>query len=78
MTNRKNERHQVLQTGTISFEGSKIDCAVHDISVGGAKIEIDSDIVIPDSFDLLMHTESGKQRCHVAWRKRARIGVAFS
>jgi hypothetical protein len=78
MTNRKNERHQVLQTGTISFKGSKIDCAVHDISVDGAKIEIDSYIVIPDSFDLLMHTESGKQRCHVVWRKRARIGVAFS
>ena len=78
MNNRKNERHQVLETGTISFQGSKIDCAVHDLSVGGAKLEIDGDIVIPDSFDLLMHNESGKQRCHVVWRKQARIGVAFS
>jgi len=78
MNNRKNERHQVLETGTISFQGSKIDCAVHDISVGGAKLEIDSDTAIPDSFDLLMRNQSGKQRCHVVWRKQARIGVAFS
>jgi hypothetical protein len=77
MNNRKNERLQV-QTGTISFQSSKIDCAVHDISVGGAKLEIDGDIVIPNSFDLLLHNESGKQRCHVVWRKQARIGVAFS
>jgi hypothetical protein len=46
--------------------------------VGGAKLEIDGDIVVPDSFDLLMHNKSGKQRCHVVWRKQARIGVAFS
>ena len=78
MNNRKNERHQVLETGTILFQGSKIDCAVHDISVGGAKLEIDADIVIPDSFDLLMRNECGKQRCHVVWRRQARIGVAFS
>lgn len=78
MNNRKSDRHQALETGTISFQGSRVDCAVHDISVGGAKLEIDGDVVIPDSFDLIMHTDSGKQRCHVVWRKRGRIGVAFS
>jgi len=78
MNNRKNERHQVLETGTITFQGSKIDCAVHDISVGGEKFEKNSDTAIPDSFDLLMRNQSGKQRCHVVWRKQARIGVAFS
>jgi hypothetical protein len=25
-----------------------------------------------------MRNECGKQRCHVVWRKQARIGVAFS
>src|SRR6266516_2847077 len=77
MNNRKNERHHVLKTGTISFQGSRIDCAVHDISVEGAKLEVDSDIGIPDSFDLLMHSESSQQRCQVVWRKQTRIGVAF-
>jgi hypothetical protein len=77
MNNRSNERHQVLKTGTISFENSKIDCAVHDLSQGGANLEVDSQVGIPDAFDLLI-ADTGKQRCHVVWRKEARIGVAFS
>jgi hypothetical protein len=77
MNHRKNERHQLLTAGTISFQGSKIDCAVHDLSLGGAKLEVDSHTGIPDTFDLLM-AHTGKQRCHVVWRKEGRIGVAFS
>jgi PilZ domain len=78
MNNRRNERHQVLKAGTISFQGSKIDCAVHDVSAGGANLEIDSQKSVPDSFDLLIDAQTGKQRCRVVWRKEARIGVAFS
>jgi hypothetical protein len=78
MDNRRNERHQVLKAGTILFQGAKIDCAVYDVSVGGAKLEVDSQLPIPDSFDLLIDSQTGKQRCHVVWRKEARIGVAFS
>jgi PilZ domain len=77
MNNRKNDRHQVLKAGTISFQGSTIDCAVHDLSLGGAKLEVDSHVGIPDTFDLLI-ADTGKQRCHVVWRKETRIGVAFS
>jgi hypothetical protein len=78
MNNRINERHQVLRAGTISFQGSKIDCAVHNVSLGGAKLEVDDRIEVPDSFDLLIDAETGKQHCHVVWRKERRIGVAFS
>jgi hypothetical protein len=78
MNNRRNERQQVLKAGTISFQGSKIDCAIHDVSVGGANLEVDSQMSVPDSFDLLIDSQRGKQRCHVVWRKEARIGVAFS
>jgi hypothetical protein len=77
MNNRSNECHQVLKTGTISFESSKIDCAVHDLSLGGANLEVDCQVGIPDAFDLLIG-DTGKQRCHVVWRKEARIRVAFS
>jgi hypothetical protein len=78
MNNRKNERHNVLKAGTILFQSSKIDCAVHDVSVGGANLEVDSQLPIPDSFDLLIDAQTGKQRCQVVWRKEARIGVVFS
>jgi len=78
MNNRRNERHPVLKAGTISFQGAKIDCAVYDVSVGGANLEVDSQLAVPDSFDLLIDAQIGKQRCRVVWRKEARIGVAFS
>ncbi len=77
MDNRTDARHKVLKAGTILFEGRKIDCAVHDLSLAGANLEVDSLTGIPDSFDLLT-ADAGKQRCHVIWRKESRIGVAFS
>ena len=77
MNNRKNDRYQVLEAGTISFQGSTIDCAVYDLSLGGAKLEVDSHVEVPDTFDLLI-ADTGKQRCHVVWRKETQIGVAFS
>jgi PilZ domain-containing protein len=78
MNNRRHERQGALTPGTILFQDSKIDCAVHDVSVGGANLEVDSQIAIPNSFDLLIAAETGKQRCHVVWRKGPRMGVAFS
>jgi PilZ domain-containing protein len=76
MNNRTNERYQLLQAGTISYQDRTIDCAVHDLSLGGANLEVDSQIGIPDSFDLLI-ADTGKQCCRVIWRKEGRLGVAF-
>jgi hypothetical protein len=77
MNNRSDERHEVRKAGTISFQSSSIGCTVRNISIGGANLEVESHIAIPDSFDLMISAENGKQHCHVVWRKERRIGVAF-
>lgn len=77
MKSREHERHPILGAGTISFQTSRIECAIHNISIGGANLEIESDRGIPDSFHLLMAGEIGDRRCRVVWRKERRIGVAF-
>ena len=79
MNNRNSERHEVLEAGTITFQGSGsgIDCTVRNISIGGASLEVDNSTGIPNSFDLLIDAENSKQHCHVVWRKEQRIGVAF-
>jgi PilZ domain len=77
MNNRSNERHQVRKAGTISFRSSSIDCTIHNISIGGANLEVESHIGIPDSFHLTINAENGRQHCHVVWRNERRIGVAF-
>ena len=43
------QRQQVLKAGTISFDGSGIDCLVRKMSSYGANLEVESQIGIPNS-----------------------------
>ena len=74
---RDSQRQHVLKAGTILFDGSGTDCLVRKMSPGGANLEVESQIGIPDSFDLVIDVEHSSQHCHVVWRKARRIGVAF-
>jgi hypothetical protein len=74
---RRTQGQQILKTGTISFDGSGIDCLVRKMSGEGANLEVESQIGIPDSFDLVIDTEHSNHHCHVVWRKARRIGIAF-
>jgi PilZ domain len=78
MEKRNTERHQILKAGIISFQGSNIECMVHNISIGGANLEVGGGARIPDSFDLTIDAEDGTQHCDVVWRTDRRIGVSFS
>jgi hypothetical protein len=75
--NRVTQRQKVIKAGTISFDGSGIDCLVRNMSVRGANLEVESQIGIPNSFDLVINAEHSNQHCHIVWRKARRIGVAF-
>ena len=72
-------RHRVLKGAQIVFKGHEavIDCVVRNLSDGGACLNVDSSIGIPDSFDLLLdHASVGN--CRVTWRKATQIGVKFA
>jgi PilZ domain len=75
--NRGTQRKNVVRAGTISFDGSGIDCLVRNMSVGGANLEVENQIGIPCSFDLVINVEHSNRHCHVVWRKARRIGIAF-
>jgi hypothetical protein len=74
---RGTQRQPILKAGTISFDGSGIDCLVRNMSGDGANLEVESKIGIPDSFDLVVDPEHSNHHCHVVWRKARRIRVAF-
>ena len=74
---RGTQRQPILKAGTISFDGSGIDCLVRKMSGEGANLEVESQIGIPNSFDLVIGSEHSYHQCHVVWRKARRIGVAF-
>ena len=63
---RGTQSRQTLKAGTISFDGSGIDCLVRKMSGYGANLEVESQIGIPKSFDLVIATEqqqSSLSRC---------------
>ena len=77
MNNKRYQRQNVMKAGTIVFGGSGIDCLVRNISDSGANLEVESQIGIPNSFDLVIDTERSNHHCHVVWQKARRIGIAF-
>lgn len=72
---RSTPRHRVLKGATISFGGGAISCAVRNLSDGGASLEVESPVGIPDS--IVLELDGGDRRCRVIWRKEKRIGVRF-
>jgi len=47
------------------------------MTLGGANLEVESQIGIPSSFELVIEAERSNHHCLVVWRKARRIGVAF-
>jgi hypothetical protein len=70
-------RRRVLKTGSITFDGSAIDCILRNLSETGAALEVSSPVGIPDQFVLVVAADNVRHRCSVVWRKERRIGVAF-
>jgi hypothetical protein len=52
-----------------------IDCHVVDYSPGGACLEVDPQIRLPERFELLFGAT--KKRCRVVWKAGRRLGVVF-
>ena len=72
-------RALTLKTATIRSVDmpSDIDCAILDISEGGACILVPVGAEIPNSFDLAIDPQRTSHACTLAWRAGTRIGVSF-
>lgn len=70
-------RHRVLKAGTIEFGGGGIDCTVRNLSGTGAALEVADQTGIPEKFNLIVPGDGLHLPCHIVWRSRYRIGVAF-
>jgi hypothetical protein len=54
------------------------DCAIVDVSQGGARIAVLAADMVPDEFLLAFSPKSDvNRRCKVAWRKDDEVGVIF-
>jgi ribosomal protein L19 len=74
---RASPRHRVFKGGTIAFENSGFACTVRNISSGGAAIELDGPVALPQSFTLSIARDNVVRHCRPVWRNDKRVGVAF-
>ncbi|MCK1387207.1 PilZ domain-containing protein [Bradyrhizobium sp. 21] len=70
-------RHRVFKGGTLTFENSGIACTVRNMSEGGAAIDLDAPVKLPQSFTLAIARDNFVRNCRTVWRSDTRIGLAF-
>lgn len=72
-------RRRVLRGGTIAFSGRQVTlpCVVRDISDGGARLQLEHPLHVPDTFELIVELDGLEIACATMWRGARDIGVAF-
>jgi hypothetical protein len=77
---REHPRKHVLQRGKLAF-GSidfAVDCLIHDISVGGARVRVETGSTIPESVILVHLRDRVAYEASVVWRKNdGTLGLKF-
>lgn len=54
-----------------------VDCTVHDLSIGGACLQVPNPVGLPETFDLSFDSFRSVRRCRAVWRTESRVGVSF-
>ena len=71
------QRYRVFKGGTITFEGSGVACTVRNVSAGGAAVDLDDVVTVPQGFTLSIPRDNVTRHCRAVWRSDRRIGLAF-
>ncbi len=83
MDERRNPRQRAQKTGIIKvhhsdgLRGNAIGCRLSNLSPAGARLEVASQVGIPDVFKLWIEFDEIEVPCQVIWRIATRLGVAF-
>jgi hypothetical protein len=68
-------RRRMTGAATIAFDGGAMPCMVSNLSAAGARLDIKGSTAVPAHFALVY--QGSQLPCHVIWRGRRRLGVAF-
>jgi PilZ domain len=76
---RSNTRRRSFLRAKVLFpnKAATMDCLVRDISETGARLDIGSQAVIPERFDLHIPQKGVTHRAVIRWRALEEMGVAF-
>lgn len=74
---RRHPRYLTFRTGKIIADTREIECAVLDISAGGARLLAPRGTDIPKAFTLVVDPENSTFACRLAWSDGQTAGVTF-
>lgn len=73
-------RHQTMDQAWMTLDGgfAKRNCTILDLSVSGARLQMQDASPIPSTMSLAFSRDVRKlTRCRLVWRKGSMIGVEF-
>jgi PilZ domain len=72
-------RQKTLLAGKVVYGANRFaaDCAVRDLSAGGARLSFAEPAEIPNEFELHLPSRGTAFRAEVRWRRGPQIGVKF-
>lgn len=76
---RKSQRLRSFKGGRIRFhrDWPLVDCAVRNLSIAGACLDLPGEFNITLGFELTLSSEKKTRACRQIWRQGNRVGVAF-
>jgi PilZ domain len=76
---RESPRQKSFLKATIRFHSRNVtvDCVVRNISLTGARLEIERTFTLPMEFELEIPQRGAVLQCQLKWRKDAAAGVRF-
>jgi hypothetical protein len=77
---RRTPRRRVLKGGIIAFNDrhSTLPCTVRDVSEGGARLRVETSVIAPDLFVLIIELDGVEMDCEVVLRRAKELGVKFT
>jgi two-component system cell cycle response regulator len=77
MRPRSHDRKATLLPARIISDGRSMECAVRDVSAGGARLRVAEPGAVPAEFQLIFQQTGEFRRAKVRWRRGQYVGVAF-
>ena len=76
---RESRRRKTLLAGKVIFGANRLamDCAIRDLSAGGARLSFADPHGVPGEFELQLPSRGTVFRAEVRWRRGREIGVKF-
>ncbi len=76
---RRDLRHRTLKRGqlVVSDGRSTVDCVIRDVSIGGARVAVEGQFLVPDRMELFIPDSDRRRPVEKRWQRDDELGLMF-